>query len=262
MTAAPAEVVSARGVTRRFDSGTQALAPVDLTLAAGELVALLGPSGCGKTTLLNLFAGLDQPSAGAIRWWGHDAPPRDAALGIGYVFQQPTLMPWARIAANVRLPLDLAGQPREAANAAARAALARVGLGGFEQAWPRELSGGMRMRASIARALVTKPALLLLDEPFAALDEFSRQRMDDDLVAWWRSSGLTAMFVTHSIAEAVYLATRVVVMAARPGRIVDEVAIDLPHPRGNAWRGSPEFARHCVALSETVARAAHAGESP
>jgi NitT/TauT family transport system ATP-binding protein len=249
-------IVVASAVTRTYRSGTRALAPVSLAIREGEFVTLLGPSGCGKTTLLQLIAGLDAPTTGALTWWGAHAPPHgDDAQRIGYVLQTPTLMPWARVAGNVRLPLDLMGVPRADAERAAAAALARVGLGEFARAFPRELSGGMRMRASIARALVTEPRLLLLDEPFGALDEFGRQRMDDDLCAWWRDARLTIAFVTHSIAEAVYLSTRILVMAARPGRIIADVAIDAPFPRGNAFRASAAFAQQCVALSELVARA-------
>ncbi len=252
-------IVVAREVAKTYASGTEALAPVSLAIRPAEFVTLLGPSGCGKTTLLHLVAGLDLPTHGTLRWWGEGAPPRgNDAPRIGYVFQAPTLMPWARVRTNVRLPLDLEGVPRARADAAVDGALARVGLAAFAGAFPRELSGGMRMRASIARALVTQPTLLLLDEPFGALDEFSRHRLDDELATWWREQQLTVAFVTHSIAEAVYLSTRILVMAARPGRIIAEVAIDAPFPRGNAFRASVEFARQCVALSELVAQASHA----
>jgi NitT/TauT family transport system ATP-binding protein len=256
-----APIVVAHGVARTYASGTRALDPVSLAIGEREFVTLLGPSGCGKTTLLHLVAGLDAPSEGSIEWWGAPAPPvAGDPHRIGYVFQSPTLMPWARVRANVRLPLDLAGTPRAAADAAVDAALARVGLDGFADAYPRELSGGMRMRASIARALVTGPSLVLLDEPFGALDEFSRHRMDDELAAWWHDAGLTIAFVTHSIAEAVYLSTRILVMAARPGRVIADVAIDAPYPRGNAFRASPGFAAQCVALSELVTRASGGGD--
>ncbi len=256
MDAARAPIIVARDVAKTNPSGTQALAPVSLAIRPGEFVTLLGPSGCGKTTLLHLVAGLDTPSQGSLRWWGEGAPPRsNDAQRIGYVFQAPTLLPWARVRANVRLPLDLARVDRGSADAAADAALARVGLDAFAHAFPRELSGGMRMRASIARALVTRPDLLLLDEPFGALDEFSRHRLDDELTAWWRADALTVAFVTHSIAEAVYLSTRILVMAARPGRIIADVPVDAPFPRGNAVRASLAFAQQCVALSDLVAQA-------
>jgi NitT/TauT family transport system ATP-binding protein len=247
---ATAPVVEARAVTKRYASGTIALAPVDVVIRAGEFVALLGPSGCGKTTLLNLLAGLLAPSAGEIRWWGTPQPPAvEPDRRLGYVFQTPTLMPWARVAANVRLPLDLAHVDRAQADVAVRDALEWVGLARFGNAYPRELSGGMQMRASIARALVTQPSLLLMDEPFGALDEFTRQRLDDELLALWRNRRLTIAFVTHSIVEAAYLATRIVVMGARPGRVLETIAVDAPAPRGDAWRMSPGFAE----LSRRVA---------
>ncbi len=252
MAAAPVLAVDAVGHT--YASGTTALTGVTLSVQDGEFVALLGPSGCGKTTLLSLLAGLDVPTTGRIAWWGEAAPPRERPFG--YVFQAPTLMPWADVAANVRLPLELRGATREAADRAVAAALARVGLAEFAHAWPRELSGGMQMRTSIARALVTSPSLLLLDEPFAALDEFARQRLDDDLSHWWRDAGFTAVFVTHSIQEAVYLATRVVVMAARPGRVIADLAVDAPFPRGAAWRGSARHAALCADIAARVAAAA------
>ena len=252
-------IVVARDIEKTYLSGTHALAPVSLSVDAGEFVTLLGPSGCGKSTLLHLIAGLDSPTRGSLRWWGDGAPPQaGAAQRIGYVFQSPALLPWARVRANVRLPLDLAHVARADAEAAVDDALDRVGLADFAQAFPRELSGGMRMRASIARALVTRPALLLLDEPFGALDALTRHRLDDELAAWWRAGQLTVVFVTHSIAEAVYLSTRIVVMAARPGRIIVDLPVDAPFPRGNAFRASLAFAEQCVALSDLVAQASHA----
>ena len=223
----------------------------------GEFVTLLGPSGCGKTTLLNLMAGLIEPSAGTLRWWGDTFAAtggRDRRLAM--VFQSPTLMPWARIDSNVRLPLELARVPRARADGAVTAALDLVGLSDAAAVLPRELSGGMQMRASIARALVTSPDLLLMDEPFGALDEFTRQRLDGELLALWAARKLSIVFVTHSIVEAVFLSTRVVVMAARPGRIVAGVPIAEPYPRTDAFRLKPAFAERCQQLSELVADAA------
>jgi len=215
---------------------------------------LLGPSGCGKTTLLNLLAGLVTPSHGSLSWWGDDfAATGGPGRRLGFVFQSPTLMPWARVGTNVRLPLDLAGVDRHTADAQAVTALEQVGLADFARHFPRELSGGMQMRASIARALVTTPDLLLMDEPFGALDEFTRQRLDGELAALWSARGLTVVFVTHSIYEAVFLSTRVVVMSPRPGRIVADVAIDEPFPRGENFRVSTAFARHCQRLSALIA---------
>ena len=246
----------ARGVAKRFRDGTEALAPIDLEVRDGEFVALVGPSGCGKTTLLNLIAGLARPSAGTLSWWGASHPDADRSRRLAYVFQSPTLMPWADIAANVRLPLDLAGAPDAEAERAVADALALVALDGFAQHHPRELSGGMQMRASIARALVTRPALMLMDEPFAALDDFTRQRLDDELLALWRARGFAVVFVTHNVAEAVYLSTRVVVMGPRPGRIVDEVAVEAPSPRGDDFRTSPGFAALARRVTRAVAAAA------
>ena len=244
------------GVDKRYANGTEALAPIDLVVRRGEFLTLLGPSGCGKSTLLNLVAGLISPTHGAIAWWGG---PLSATGGAGrrlaFVFQTPTLMPWARVDTNVRLPLDLAHTPRAQSDAAVADALALVGLTAFAHHLPRELSGGMQMRVSIARALVTAPDLLLMDEPFGALDEFTRQRLDAELSALWAARGLTIAFVTHSIVEAVFLSTRVAVMGARPGRVLADVAIDEPFPRGDDWRVSTAAAAHARRLSDLVAHA-------
>ena len=256
VTMAAAPVVTITGAEKVYPSGTRALAPVDLEIRHGEFLTLLGPSGCGKTTLLNLIAGLITPSGGTLDWWGGDFATTGApGRRLGFVFQSPTLMPWARVEANVRLPLDLAGVDRASATRAAAAALAQVGLAEFARAYPRELSGGMQMRVSIARALATAPDLLLMDEPFGALDEFTRQRLDGELAALWAARGLTVVFVTHSIYEAVFLSTRVAVMGPRPGRVIADVPIDEPFPRGDAFRVSTAFARHCQKLSALVAEA-------
>ena len=257
MVAQGAPVVAIAGARKTYATGTEALAPVDLTVRPGEFLTLLGPSGCGKTTLLNLMAGLTEPDAGTVRWWGEGyaatgVPGRRLAM----VFQAPTLMPWARIDANVRLPLDLGGAPRGTADGEVATALALVGLAEAARHFPRELSGGMQMRASIARALVTAPDLLLMDEPFGALDEFTRQRLDSELLALWAARELTVVFVTHSIVEAVFLSTRVVVMAARPGRVIAEIPIDEPYPRTDAFRLAPAFAACGHRLSALVAAAA------
>jgi NitT/TauT family transport system ATP-binding protein len=252
-------VVAVRGVTKRFANGTQALAPIDLEVRGGEFVTLLGPSGCGKTTLLNVIAGLVPPTSGAIEWWGRPfADTGVAGRKLAFVFQSPTLMPWARVASNVRLALDLAHSDRTDANRAVADALELVGLSEFSRHLPRELSGGMQMRVSIARALVTSPNLLLMDEPFGALDEFTRQRLDDELLRLWSDRRLTVVFVTHSIAEAVFLSTKVAVMAARPGRVLDMMPIDEPFPRGDAFRVSTAFAQYAHQLSRRVADAGDA----
>ncbi|HYJ99498.1 MAG TPA: ABC transporter ATP-binding protein [Burkholderiaceae bacterium] len=247
------------GVSKTYANGTQALLPVDLAVHAGEFVTLLGPSGCGKSTLLKMVAGLLEPTDGRLLIGrkpvgGID----DSGQRIAFVFQEATLMPWARVQANVRLPLDLAQVPRGDADARARDALERVGLRAFAAHRPRELSGGMQMRVSIARSLVTRPTLLLMDEPFGALDEITRHKLDADLLALWRDQQLTVVFVTHSIYEAVYLSQRVIVMAARPGRVVDEVMIDEPYPRGAAFRVSTRFAGHAARLQDALQRASAA----
>jgi NitT/TauT family transport system ATP-binding protein len=248
-------------VAKTYPNGTRAVDPVDLAIGAGEFVTVLGPSGCGKSTLLRMIAGLAPPSAGRIRWWGEgfDAAGRPGRR-LAMVFQEATLMPWSRVDRNVRLPLDLARADRAAADRAVAGALALVGLEQFAHHYPRELSGGMQMRVSIARALVTEPDLLLMDEPFGALDEITRNRLDGEISELWRRQSLTVAFVTHSIYEAVFLSTRVVVMSARPGRIVREVAIDEPFPRTDAFRVSQPFAAYCRALSEVLAAASAAGE--
>ena len=222
-------------VGRRFAGGVEALRDVSLRIDAGDFVALLGPSGCGKSTLLRLIAGLDQPDGGALRWQEGHAP---GVGDVGFVFQDATLLPWASAADNVRLPLRLRGVA--GADDAVRAALTRVGLEGFETARPAQLSGGMRMRVSIARALVTRPRLLLMDEPFAALDEFTRHRLQEDLLRLWRELGCTVVFVTHSIYEAAFLARRVVLMTPRPGRIATELGSPLGD--GTERRLDPAYA--------------------
>ena len=237
------------GVAKRFDDGLLALSDASLTVAPGEFITLIGPSGCGKSTLLRLVAGLDDSSGGTV-----EAPARQAGgdAATAFVFQDATLMPWASLFDNVWLPLRLAGTPREAAAPRVREVLARVGLADFERAFPHELSGGMRMRASIARALITAPRVLLMDEPFAALDDITRQRLNADLLQWWRQQRMSTIFVTHSVAEAVFLSQRVLVMSARPGRIVTEVAIDEPSPRPNEWRHSAAFTALCGRLAHAL----------
>ena len=235
------------------------LSNINLDIKKGELIVFVGPSGCGKSTLLRLMAGLAPPSEGDLQWWGggFDAVGQSGRRLV-FVFQNPTLMPWARVLPNVRLPLDLAVVSRGEADAAAERALDQVGLKGFEQHYPREISGGMQMRVSIARALVTQPDLLLMDEPFGALDEITRNKLDGELLEWSRARGLTIVFVTHSIYEAVFLSTRVLVMSARPGRILREVVIDQPYPRDDAFRGSQKFAAYCRELFGLLAEASGA----
>nr|WP_028630865.1 ABC transporter ATP-binding protein [Pseudomonas resinovorans] len=249
-------VLLANQVEKVYPNGTQALQRMKLEIGRGEFVSLLGPSGCGKSTLLKMFAGLEQPTAGHVRWWGKGRLD-DAGSGqrLAMVFQEATLMPWAKVADNVRLPLDLAAVPKAESVPRVQAALELVGLGRFGGVYPRELSGGMQMRASIARALATEPNLLLMDEPFGALDEFTRNRLDSDLRQLWASRDLTVVFVTHSIFEAVYLSSRVVVMGARPGRVLADVAIDGPLERDDAFRTSSAFIEQCAHLSALLAEA-------
>jgi NitT/TauT family transport system ATP-binding protein len=256
-------------VGKRFDNGTEALSGLSFDIADGEFVSLLGPSGCGKSTALRLIAGLIAPDSGTIQWHGASARKSAAPNAVadqvrgrvatlplatpsgrateqiiarpetGFVFQEPTLMPWSDARTNVRLPLDLKNRPRAEADVGAARALARMGLADFASAYPRELSGGMKMRVSIARALAAEPKLLLMDEPFAALDEPSRQALNDDLKRLAREDGITVIFVTHSVMEASYLSDRVLVMSPRPGRIKAEIVL----PSGPRDRVSPAFAQ-------------------
>jgi NitT/TauT family transport system ATP-binding protein len=239
-------VIDVRAAGKTYPNGTRALDPVSLTVRRREFVTLLGPSGCGKSTLLKMMAGLLAPSEGSVS---------TADGRMGFVFQDATLMPWATVRANVRLPLDLAKQDRSAADERVDQALKAVGLAGTAGHRPRELSGGMRMRASLARALVNEPELLLMDEPFGALDEITRNRLDADLIRLWEERHLTVVFVTHSIYEAAFLSTRVLVMSARPGRIVSELVIEEPQPRSESFRGSTRFAYNCRQLSALLAGA-------
>jgi len=239
-------VIDVRAAGKTYPNGTHALNPVSLKVRQREFVTLLGPSGCGKSTLLKMMAGLLAPSEGSVS---------TADGRMGFVFQDATLMPWATVRANVRLPLDLAKHERSAADARVDQALNAVGLAGSAGHRPRELSGGMRMRASLARALVNEPELLLMDEPFGALDEITRNRLDADLIRLWEARHLTVVFVTHSIYEAAFLSTRVLVMSARPGRIVSELVIEEPQPRSESFRGSTRFAYNCRQLSAMLADA-------
>jgi NitT/TauT family transport system ATP-binding protein len=244
--------VNLRGVTKAYDNGVMALGPLDLTVRKGEFISLLGPSGCGKSTALRLIAGLSAPSSGTVRVARHEGPAQPGH-GIGFVFQEPTLMPWTSVRENVRLPLKLGGIPKAEARARADAALASVGLADFADAFPRELSGGMKMRVSLARALVTDPDILLMDEPFAALDEITRFRLNNDLLALWRSLRKTVIFVTHSVFESVYLSQRVVVMTARPGRIQADIRIETVEPRGEEFRTSAAYSDYCRKVSAALA---------
>jgi NitT/TauT family transport system ATP-binding protein len=250
--------VEARGLGVVFTPGASpvvALTGVDLTIQRGEFVSLIGPSGCGKTTLLRAIADLEQPSEGVLRVNGMSPADARLARAYGYVFQAPALYPWRTIERNVMLPLELIGLGREERRARAAHYLGLVGLAGFGKRFPWQLSGGMQQRASIARALSFKPALLLMDEPFGALDEITRDGLNLHLHRLWRQTGMTVVFVTHSIAEAVFLSTRIVVMSPRPGRIVDVVPCDLPGERDTAMRETPAF----LTIAQRVRAALRAG---
>ncbi|MCW6511634.1 ABC transporter ATP-binding protein [Lichenifustis flavocetrariae] len=238
-------LVSLRSVSKTFPNGTVALSRLDLDVRAGEFLSLIGPSGCGKSTALRMLAGLTEPSSGEIAW--HGTRPE-----IGFVFQEPTLMPWASVFNNVWLPLRLRGVGKVEARTRIDEALAMVGLSAFAKSYPRELSGGMKMRVSIARALVLRPPLLLMDEPFAALDEITRFKLNNDLIRLAAELGTTVVFVTHSVYESVYLSTRIVVMAARPGRAVAEIGVDAPLERTEDFRSTPVYTETCRRASRAL----------
>lgn len=253
-------VVAARGVDVVFDAGGQpvaALNSVDLDIRRGDFVSLIGPSGCGKTTLLRAVADLVQPSAGTLTVNGMSAEQARLHRAYGYVFQAPALYPWRNVARNVMLPLEIMGLPRTERRARAERYLRLVGLQEFGRKFPWQLSGGMQQRVSIARALSFEPALLLMDEPFGALDEITRDGLNLHVHRLWRQTGLTAMFVTHSIQEAVFLSTRIVVMSARPGRIIAVIENELPSERDLDVRETPAF----LAVAQRVRRALHEGHS-
>jgi NitT/TauT family transport system ATP-binding protein len=235
-------------VNKIYANGTVALQGVDLTVRQGEFVSLVGPSGCGKSTVLKLMAGLAAPSHGYL-----ESPGVTGDRDLAYVFQDAALMPWATVLDNVHLPLKLKGQSLRASRSRLQAALNLVALQGFEHSYPRQLSGGMKMRVSIARALVTQPHVLLMDEPFGALDEMSRSRLNSDLLKLWEQYHWTVVFVTHNIYEAVYLSNRVVVMGAQPGRILAEVPIEVSYPRGDDFRTSPQFNQYCRDIAHLLA---------
>lgn len=252
------EVLSAEKI---YPNGTRALLPVELTVRQGEFVSLLGPSGCGKSTLLKMIAGLIEPSDGKLMLFRRDRLENQRDLPLSFVFQEATLMPWSSVHKNVRLPLDLAGVPRAEADTRVREILELVGLGQFGHVLPRELSGGMQMRVSIARGLVTRPRVLLMDEPFGALDEITRNKLDSDLLELWQEQKLTVVFVTHSIQEAVFLSQRVIMMAARPGRVVDDIRIDTSQPRDDAFRVSQPFTHYAQLLQRGLLAASQESQS-
>ena len=256
-------LVSLRGVSKVFSNGTLALQNMSLDIAQGQFVSLLGPSGCGKSTALRIVAGLGEASAGSIEWPSADHYDAEGhpQKEIGFVFQEPTLMPWATVAGNVWLPLRLRGMTRRAAHDLVMEALHMVGLEKFADSYPRELSGGMKMRVSIARALITRPKLLLMDEPFAALDEITRFKLNNDLLHLWETVGWTVIFVTHSVFESVYLSQRIIVMAPRPGRVFKDLAIEAPYPRDDDFRTSTVYNDYCRRASEALHGAIAAGHA-
>ncbi len=245
-----ASAITLSNVSKIYKNGTTALQDLNLSVENGQFVSLLGPSGCGKSTVLRIIAGLGDMSSGQLYWGDQQIKRR-----LAFVFQEAALMPWATVEANVRLPLKLAGVSQAEAAKLVKETLKLVALTGSEHAYPRQLSGGMKMRVSIARALVTKPDLLLMDEPFGALDEMTRSRLNSDLLTLWQQKRWTVIFVTHNIYEAVYLSNRVVVMAARPGRVVADLPIDAPYPRTEAFRTTPSFNEYCRKLSQALAEA-------
>lgn len=247
-------IITLNHINKTYSNGTIALQDLSLAIGPGEFLSLVGPSGCGKSTALRIIAGLGKMTSGSIEWSGSREQHK-----LAYVFQEAALMPWATVIDNVGLPLKLAGVPKRAARLAISEAIGRVGLHGFEKAFPRELSGGMKMRVSIARALVTKPDILLMDEPFGALDEMTRSKLNSDLLELWSQMRLTVIFVTHNIFEAVYLSNRVVVMAARPGRVVAELPIVAPYPRDAEFRTTPIFSHYSREILHRLSEASGGG---
>lgn len=252
----PNTLVELSAVGKTYDGGVAALSGLDFRVRRGEFACFVGPSGCGKSTALRIIAGLAKPTTGEVRW----AAGEDAASDIGFVFQDPTLLPWSRVWQNVFLPLRLRGVSRNAARERVDEAIELVGLADFRKAYPRQLSGGMKMRVAIARALVTQPKLLLMDEPFAALDEITRFRLNDDLLRLWSEQKWTVLFVTHSVYESVFLAERVLVMGDRPGRVIDEVKIDGTYPREEAFRRTSVYGDACGRVSASLHKAVSAAE--
>ena len=253
-------VVTLHAVSKVFSNGTLALSNMSLTVRRGEFLSLLGPSGCGKSTALRIIAGLGAPSSGTVDWPSSTINAKGLPQGdIGFVFQDPTLMPWTTVFGNVYLPLKLHGMSKADARPHIMETLALVGLADFAEAFPRELSGGMKMRVSIARALVTNPKLLLMDEPFAALDEITRQKLNDDVLKLWRSSGVTVVFVTHSVFESAYLSNRIVEMRSRPGQVFTDIALATSATRSDEYRTSEEYRATTALVSKALQDAIHAG---
>jgi len=242
-------IISIKDVDKSFGSGTLAVSGMTLNIFKNQFISFLGPSGCGKSTLLKMISGLLRPTTGSIKISGNQNHNMAISEDIGFVFQDATLMPWSTVQDNVFLPLRLKGFSRKQASEEIEKILVKVGLKDFRRSYPRELSGGMKMRVSIARALITKPSLLLMDEPFAALDEMTRFKLNNDVLSFWENTKLTVIFVTHSVFESVYLSNRVVVMAPRPGRVVADISLDENYPRTDEYRTTPEYAEKCRLVS-------------
>ncbi len=237
-------------VRKVFNNNVLALTDVNLEIEASDFISLVGPSGCGKSTLLRIIAGLIDKSGGTLEWGD-----RNLKQEIAYVFQEPALMPWATVKNNVGLPLKLTRKSKKIADHAITKTLELVGLENFANAYPRQLSGGMKMRVSLARAIITEPDILLMDEPFGALDDITRTHLNEELISLWEKQQPTVVFVTHNIYEAVYLSKRVVVMAARPGRVIAEITIDHPLPRTAAFRTSSTYLDYCQQVSAALSQA-------
>jgi len=246
-------ILRLQDVSKIYPNGTAAVQGANLEVGEGELISFVGPSGCGKSTIFRMAAGLSEPTAGRIEVLGSTPEEARRSNGISFVFQEATLMPWSSVRDNVVLPLKLRKAPRKVQDEEAERVLELVGLRDYAKALPRQLSGGMRMRVSIARALIANPRILLMDEPFGALDEITRQTLQEELLSiWQRTPGMTVLFVTHNAFEAVYLSNRILVMTPRPGRISREIAVDVPYPRGDRFRTGPEFGRFVGLVNESL----------
>jgi NitT/TauT family transport system ATP-binding protein len=238
-------ILNLKNVGKVYKNGTLALEDLNLIINRGDFVSIVGASGCGKSTVLKLIAGLGQASSGTIEWFDSNHQQE-----LAFVFQEAALMPWTTVLENIRLPLKLSGISKHQSKNRCVDTIELVGLTGFEGNYPRQLSGGMKMRVSIARALVTQPKVLLMDEPFGALDDITRSKLNSDLLSLWQQQQWTVVFVTHNITEAVYLSNRVIVMASRPGKVIADLKIDAPYPRSNDFRTSRLCSEYCRKISD------------
>ncbi len=245
-------IIRLNNVQKKFENGTLAVDGLNLDIFKGQFISFLGPSGCGKSTVLKMISGLLEPSSGKIQISGTEA--KISSVEMGFVFQDATLMPWASVEDNVFLPLRLKGVSKRESYNEIDSILKEVGLEDFRKSYPRELSGGMKMRVSIARALIMKPRLLLMDEPFAALDEMTRFKLNNDILSFWQNAELTVIFVTHSVFESVYLSNRVVVMTPRPGRVVADIPFKDNYPRNDEYRTTASYSKNCRMVSKHLQR--------